>query len=148
MMISARNQIDAEVVEVHRDGVNALLRLRTRLGTEMYASITGEAYDALTVREGEKIVAFFKASHVMVATGWVIPISARNRLEGIIDHVTRGVINAEVRIRLGNGDRLSATVTDDAVSNLDLRTGMPVVAIIKASDVMIAKPFRSLQKEV
>ena len=143
MMISARNQIDAEIAGVRRDGIHALLLLKTAQGTEMYASITGEAAEALCVREGEKVIAFFKASHVLVATGWAIPISARNRLEGIIENVKHGVVNAEVQMRIGGGDRLSATVTEDAVSNLDLRPGMDVVAIIKASDVMVAKPFNT-----
>jgi molybdate transport system regulatory protein len=140
MMISARNQIDAEVAGVSRGGVSALLQLQTAQGTEMYASITGEAADALAVREGDRVIAFFKASHVLVATGWAIPISARNRLEGVIETVKHGIVNAEVRVRLSSGDRLSATVTEDAVSNLALEPGMNVVAIVKASDVMLAKP--------
>ncbi|WP_345984847.1 TOBE domain-containing protein [Sulfurimonas sp. HSL-1656] len=142
MMISARNQIDADVVSVCRDGVSALLELKTVQGTHLFASITGNASEALSVREGDRVIAFFKDSHVLVATGWVIPISARNRLEGVVESIHRGVVNAEVRIRLGGGDRISATVTDDAVSNLALQPGMPVVAIVKASDMMIAKPVR------
>jgi molybdate transport system regulatory protein len=140
MMISARNQIDAEVAQVSRGGVSALLQLQTAQGTEMYASITGEAADALCVREGDRVIAFFKASHVLIATGWAIPISARNRLEGVIESVKHGVVSTEVRIRLCGGDRLSATVTEDAASNLALAPGMDVVAIVKASDVMLAKP--------
>ena len=139
MMISARNQIDTEVVEVRRGGVNALLTLRTKQGTQMYASVTDEAADALAVKGGDRVIAFFKASHVMVATGWAIPISARNRLEGLVETVQHGVVNAEVDIRLDDGDCVYATVTEDAVSNLDLKPGINVVAIIKASDVMIAK---------
>ena len=140
MMISARNQIDATVDTIRHGGVNALLTLRTAQGTLMYASITDEAADALAVREGERIIAFFKASHVLVATGWAIPISARNRLEGVIESIRHGVVSAEVYIRLPEGDRISATVTEEAVSNLALQPEMHVVAIIKASDVMIAKP--------
>lgn len=139
-MISARNQIDAEVVEVRRGGVSALTVLKTAQGTHMYASITGDAADGLHVKVGDKVIAFFKASHVLVATGWAIPISARNRLDGIIGSIKHGVVNAEVRIELLSGDSISATVTEDAVSNLALDAGLPVVAIIKASDVMIAKP--------
>ena len=138
-MISARNQIDATVDAVRRGGVNALLTLRTAQGTQLYASITDEAADALALKEGDRVIAFFKASHVLVATGWAIPISARNRLEGVVESVRHGVVNAEVHIRLPGGDRLGATVTEEAVSNLALQTDMPVVAIIKASDVMIAK---------
>jgi len=139
MMISARNQIDAGVVEVRRGGVNAQLVLETAHGTRMVASVTGDAAEELKITEGDRLIAFFKASHVLIATGWVIPISARNRLEGVVEAVRHGVVNAEVRIELLGGDRISATVTEEAVSNLALEPGMPVVAIIKATDVMVAK---------
>ena len=139
MMISARNQIDATVETVRRGGVNALLTLRTAQQTRMYASITDDAADALNVAVGDRVVAFFKASHVLVATGWAIPVSARNRLEGRIESIHGGIISAEVRIRLPGGDNVIATVTKEAVSNLALQPDTPVVAIIKASDVMIAK---------
>ena len=139
-MISARNQIDAEVVEVRRGGVHALLVLKTAQGTRLFASITGDAADVLNVKEGDKVIAFFKASHVLVATGWAIPISARNRLDGVVESVRHGIVNAEVRIELLSGDCISATVTEEAVSNLPIEAGMAVVAIVKATDVMIAKP--------
>lgn len=141
MMISARNQIDAEVVEVRRGGVTALLEMRTAQGTLLYASIMGEAAESLDVRPGDRVIAFFKASHVLIATGWVIPISARNRLDGSIEAVKHGVVNAEVYVQLIGGDRVSATVTEEAVANLALEPGMPVVAIVEASDVMVAKPL-------
>jgi molybdate transport system regulatory protein len=143
MMLTARNQIDVEVVEVRRGGVSALLVLQTDRGSRLYATITGDAAQALEVGEGDRVIAFFKASHVMLATGWVIPISARNRLEGVIETVRHGIVNAEVRVELLHGERIGAAVSTEAVGNLALEPGMPVVAIIKASDVMIAKPRKS-----
>lgn len=69
-------------------------------------------------------------------------LSAWNRIEGTVEEVRNGAVSTEVRIGLGGGDRLSATVTADAAKNLVMEPGVNVVAIIKESDVMIAKPLQ------
>ena len=140
MMISARNQIDVTIETVERGAVNTLLHLKTRQGMQMVASVTNLSADALQLREKERVIAFFKASHVLIATGWSIAISARNYLEGEIVSLVHGTVNAEVTVALPGGDRLTATITDEAARNLSLKEGEKVAAIIKASDLMIAKP--------
>ena len=139
MMISARNQIDATVEAVQEGAVNALVTLKTAQGTLMHASITNGAAQMLGLCPGQKAIAFFKASHVLVATGWAIAISARNKLEGVVDSVRHGTVNAEISIKLPGGDRIIAVITHEAANNLALKEGEPVVAIIKASDVMLAR---------
>jgi len=139
MMISARNQIDVRVEQVQAGLVNTLVSLRMEQGTLIEAAITRNGSEELNLKAGDRVIAFFKASHVLIATGWAIPISASNKLEGAVERVLNGVINAEVTIRLCGGDRLIATVTNEAVRNLALKEGVEVAAIIQASDVMIAK---------
>ena len=139
MMISARNQIDVSVEEVHKGVVNSHVVLKTAQGTEMIASITNGAVEAMGLRPGEKVVAFFKASHVLIATGWAMTLSARNKLGGTITTLERGAVNAEVALRLPGGDILTAIITNEAAQDLALKEGDEVVAIIKATDVMIAK---------
>jgi molybdate transport system regulatory protein len=139
MMISARNQIDTTVEEVRRGVVNALVVLKTPQGTRMDASITESHVQALQLGAGDRVIAFFKASHVLIATGWAMAISARNMLEGVIETVITGSVNTEVSLKLPSGDRLTAIITNEAAGNLALREGEKAVAIIKESDVMIAK---------
>jgi molybdate transport system regulatory protein len=139
MMISARNQIDVRVEQVQAGPVNTLVSLRMEQGTCIDAAITRNGFEELDLKAGDRVIAFFKASHVLIATGWAIPISASNKLEGAVETVLNGVVNAEVTIRLSGGDRLIATVTNEAVKNLALKEGVEVAAIIQASDVMIAK---------
>jgi molybdate transport system regulatory protein len=93
----------------------------------------------MQLKVGDKVIAFFKASHVLVGTGLVIPISARNKLQGVIKTVTRGAVNSEIAVKLPSGDILSAIITNEAVEDMALQDGDDVVAIIKSSDVMIAK---------
>jgi len=65
-------------------------------------------------------------------------ISARNKLAGRILEVTRGATTSHVRLELGPGQVVTASITNEAVDELGLRAGVPAIAVIKASDVMIA----------
>ncbi len=68
-------------------------------------------------------------------------ISARNRLRGFVDEVRIDGLLAQVRLRVGD-QSLTAVITADAVSALKLRRGDDALAIIKSTEVMIAKPRR------
>ena len=139
MMISARNQIDTTIERLERGAVNTLLHLKTTSGTAMTASVTNPSTETMRLTPGDRVIAFFKASHVLIATGWAIPISARNCLEGKIASLTNGAVNCEVSVMLEGGDRITAIITHEAARNLALQEGDAVAAIIKASDLMIAK---------
>jgi molybdopterin-binding protein len=64
-------------------------------------------------------------------------ISARNQIAGNVSGVTKGATTSHVKIDIGNGQTITASITNDAVDELGLKTGMSVTAIIKASDVMV-----------
>ena len=66
-------------------------------------------------------------------------LSARNQLKGTVSSVDKGPISAKVKIDLGNGNVITSTVTAETVDDLDLKPGDSVVAIIKASEVIIGK---------
>ena len=65
-------------------------------------------------------------------------ISARNRLKGKIVEVKKGATTAHVRIDIGGGSIVTASITNEAVDELGLGAGGDAYAVIKASDVMIA----------
>jgi molybdopterin-binding protein len=66
-------------------------------------------------------------------------ISARNQLKGRIVEVLRGATTAHVRLDIGNGVIVTASITNEAVDDLGLAAGDEAIAVIKASDVMVAK---------
>jgi molybdopterin-binding protein len=66
-----------------------------------------------------------------------VRISARNKIPGTITTITEGEAIANVVLDIG-GQRLVASITVEAVKDLRLIEGDPVIAVIKASDVMIA----------
>ena len=53
--------------------------------------------------------------------------------------MVKGATTAHVKIELPGGATVTASITNDAVSDLALAKGDQVVAVIKASDVMVGK---------
>lgn len=70
--------------------------------------------------------------------GVIVALSGRNRLRGFVDEVRRDGLIAQVRLRVGD-QILTAVITSDAVDDLKLRRGDDAVAIIKSTEVLIAR---------
>jgi molybdopterin-binding protein len=64
-------------------------------------------------------------------------ISARNQIPGKVVEVTKGATTAHVKINIGSGTIITASITNEAVDDLQLKTGGAATVIIKASDVMV-----------
>ena len=65
-------------------------------------------------------------------------LSARNQLPGIIKTISRGAVNAEVIIVTQTGVEISSIITLGSCVRMNLEPGDNVVAVIKASNVMVA----------
>jgi molybdopterin-binding protein len=66
-------------------------------------------------------------------------LSARNQIKGKILEVQKGATTAHIRIDIGNGVVITSSITNEAVDDLGLAVGDDAIAVIKASDVMVAK---------
>lgn len=64
-------------------------------------------------------------------------ISARNLLTGTVVEVIKGATTSHVRIDIGTAI-VTASITNEAVDELKLAKGKKAIAVIKASDVMVA----------
>ena len=67
-------------------------------------------------------------------------ISARNKLVGKVAKIISGVVNAEVSVALSGGGEIIAVITKASAKALKLKKGAPVIAVIKASDILLAVP--------
>ena len=65
-------------------------------------------------------------------------ISARNKLKGKISEIRLGDVMAEVTIRVGQ-NIIDAIITRRSAEELKLKKGDAVVAVIKATEVMVSK---------
>lgn len=66
-------------------------------------------------------------------------LSARNVLKGKVVQVTKGQTTAHVKIEIAAGAVITASITNEAVDELKLKVGDAAYAVIKASDVMVAR---------
>jgi molybdopterin-binding protein len=66
-------------------------------------------------------------------------ISARNQLRGRITEIRLGAVMAEVVVDIGGGHSLVSAITRGSAESMGLREGMEVLAVIKATEVLIGK---------
>jgi molybdate transport system regulatory protein len=63
--------------------------------------------------------------------------SARNQFAGKVSRIKTGAVNDEVLVKLSGGDEIVSVVTRESVENLGLEVGSRVVALVKASSVIV-----------
>ena len=68
----------------------------------------------------------------------IVALSGRNRLRGFVDEVRVDGLLGQVRLQIGD-QSLTAIITRDALEELKLKRGDDAVAIIKSTEVMIAR---------
>jgi molybdate transport system regulatory protein len=66
-------------------------------------------------------------------------LSARNRLEARITKVEKGDVTASIKMRVMAPATLTSIISREAVEDLDLKEGDEVDAIVKSTEVIIAK---------
>lgn len=66
-------------------------------------------------------------------------ISARNQLKGRIISIELGEVMANIKIQLNNAEIVTAIITRDSVDALELGEQDDVIAVIKATEIMVAK---------
>jgi molybdate transport system regulatory protein len=138
MRISARNVLAGTVQSVIKGAVNAEVTLGLEGGEAVVAVITNSSADLLGLEPGKSAYAVIKASEVMIGVGVDGgKISARNVLLGEVADVHQGAVNSEVEIRLAGGTAVIASITKASAEALQLRPGVMVSAIVKASNVLV-----------
>ncbi|MHA6723995.1 TOBE domain-containing protein [Sphingomonas sp. RS2018] len=66
-------------------------------------------------------------------------LSARNQISGTIVAIAPGAVNGTIKVDIGSGNIVTASITEEAIADLSLSKGDTVTVIVKASDVMIGK---------
>ncbi len=64
-------------------------------------------------------------------------ISARNQFKGTVIGIQEGAVNGIVKIDIGGGNVMSATISMNAIRELGLEVGKEAYAIVKATSVMV-----------
>ena len=64
-------------------------------------------------------------------------LSARNQFKGKIIDIQEGAVNGIVKINIGGGNVMSATISMNAIKELGLEVGKEAYAVVKATSVMV-----------
>lgn len=139
MKTSARNQFAGPIGAIRGGAVESEVVLALGPGLELTAIVTNESVQNLGLAEGRDVLAFVKASSIVLMVGEeAVRVSARNRFRGEVLQIQHGPVNTEVTLALpGSHHVLTAVVTDQSVQRLGLAEGQPVTAIFKASSVFL-----------
>lgn len=139
MKTSARNQFLGQVAAIKQGAVNSEIHINIGGQQNIIATITNDSVTHLALSTGKPVHALIKASAVQLAIH-INPnqVSAENCLMGEIDCCTRGAVNCEVSMRLQNGKKVIAIVTNDSAERLELSTGQSIYALFSASSVILA----------
>jgi molybdate transport system regulatory protein len=67
--------------------------------------------------------------------------SARNQFTGTVSDVQIGAVNAEVHVKLKGGETIVAAITKESVDTLAIKTGVEVLALVKAPQIIVVTDF-------
>jgi molybdopterin-binding protein len=87
-----------------------------------------------------------KPGHSRRPTGLIVTLSGRNQLRGFVEEVRSDGLLGQVRLRIGD-QVLTAVITSDALTELKLRRGDDALAIVKSTEVMIAREVEPSQSQ-
>ena|SRR5688572_26963886 len=107
-------------------------------------TVTGGGHHRIPEAEVERLLASQgklppgPKARIRRTPGVLVALSGRNQLRGVVEEVRVEGLLAQVRLRIGD-QRLTAVITRDAVDELKLRRGQAALAVIKSTEVMIAR---------
>ena len=64
-------------------------------------------------------------------------ISARNQITGTVASIITGPVTSLVKVDIGGGNHIGATLTSEACDDLGVVVGAQVTVLFKASSVML-----------
>lgn len=138
MKVSARNSFAGSVTAITQGAVNAEVTLSLKGGILLTAVVTNGAISNLGLKVGAEAYAIVKASSIIIGTDLhAAKVSARNIFCGTIAKIIEGPVNTEVDVEIGGGNTVSAVITHDSATRLELRVGGHACALFKASSVII-----------
>ena len=138
MHISARNQIQAEVLNIESHDLNAKVVLKFKSGQVISSIITQEAVEDMHIEVGQTVTAIFKSSNVVLSDVSTIE-GDYNNVEGRVVKLEKDKEHTKVTVDIGNHDKIVSVISSAKMNILKLDEGTHVYVQIKYNDVMLGK---------
>jgi len=68
----------------------------------------------------------------------ITALNARNQFKGVVREIIRGPVVSEVDVETAAGT-VTSVITTRSIDSLDLRIGTEVLAVVKSTEVLLAK---------
>ncbi|EIZ79694.1 ModE family transcriptional regulator [Novosphingobium sp. Rr 2-17] len=136
---SARNALRGVVTSIVYGPISAEIGLLVNDRLVIDAVVTNSSADMLGLHPGGSAIALIKSTFVTLMHD--VPglrLSARNQIGGTISRMVEGPVETEVVLDIGGGAEIAAIVTSSSVRDLDLAVGLPILAFVKASHIILA----------
>jgi molybdate transport system regulatory protein len=135
---SARNTFFGKRQSIRQGDIQARIELLTIGGYRITTIITNDSLQRLGLKEGKLVTAEVKAPWVMLLkSGNENACSADNMLNGIVERITRGEINAEYLVRICDGTGVCSIVTSESSRLLALVEGDAVWVLFNGFSVVL-----------
>ena len=135
IQLSARNQIQAEVISVESENVNAKIQLKLKSGQTLVSVITKEAVENLHIEKRQIVTAICKSSSVSALDVSEV-CSEANCLKGMVSQIEKDSENIKTTVDIGNHDKIVSVVP---LNKQKFKIGNSVIVMIKANDIMLGR---------
>ncbi|WP_447977485.1 TOBE domain-containing protein [Candidatus Nitrospira bockiana] len=137
--ISARNQVRGQITHIEHGQAMSVVTVEGG-GHRLTAAITRQAASDLALQPNQPVTAIVKSTELAVLKGdpGDVKLSTRNQIAGRVTSVQKGAAMAVVNIDAGPF-QLTASITKQAAEDLHLNAEDRVVALVKATDVVLQK---------
>ena len=96
-----------------------------------------EEHETFLQRLGSRVLSLNDVAN-FIRSG-TMQTSARNQYRGTVENITPGAVNVEITLRISTSQTLTAMVTEESRRQLGLKKGSGVIALIKASSILLSK---------
>jgi molybdate transport system regulatory protein len=137
IQLSARNQIQAEVLTIDSHDVNTKIDLKLKSGQVLSVVITQEAVEDLHLEVKQIVTAIFKSSAVIP---YVEEAQGKdNILEGLISKIEEDEKNVKVVIDIGSHDKIVSVISKRNLESMALSEGNSIAVQIKSHNIILGK---------
>ncbi len=139
MQTSAGNQLLGTVVSIKQETVYAEITLKLEAGDQIVAVVPQQGVNNLNLVIGSQAYVLIRSIHIMlVHADTELQFSTRNHFCGRVIKTESGAVNAKVTLQLKSGTVFHSLVTQDTITDLELKKGERVCCVFRGVDVILA----------
>ncbi|WP_297575115.1 TOBE domain-containing protein [uncultured Campylobacter sp.] len=135
--LSARNKLLTTIDTIDNGAVMSRVVGKLSSGEELISTITLESCKNLDLKVGDEVLFIFKAPSVILSRKQELNISSNNILEGVVEAIKIGAVNAEVIVQTKGHQKIAASVTKEWVMHERVGVGEKIFAIIPSNEIII-----------